>query len=266
MHTPRVQKLTAEHGATAGLEPDIGTVRDVVERIIPVGECDDLAGVVLERCQVVFVGLRLLFQLPDRGVWRDLNGVALDVDLFDFAHFLLPPVLPTAYSVIRLSQILGKSRYSSTALFPYMAQIGGVTMDIPPDEQREWIAQIYKAVGHQARIAILYGLANQQPTSDITEAAGITRGALQDHFDLMVEADVVYRPTDRASTYALTPVGQWLFDDVNRSREQLVEVAHLVEEKREEIRGDIDPALVDDDELATQLWNAVRDDVAEILD
>jgi len=103
------------------------------------------------------------------------------------------------------------------------------------------VADVFACLGHEARLAILRGLDQEESMPAVADELGMHRGTLQDHIERLIDCRLVYRPGDEARTYALTPFGDMivaqldeLVPDVERWVKQVREAEQVV---REELEG-----------------------------
>ncbi|ELY83601.1 winged helix-turn-helix domain-containing protein [Natrinema altunense] len=145
------------------------------------------------------------------------------------------------------------------------------------EDELEDLAGIYKGLSHEARLAILYGLSEDASLNQISDFLSITRGALQDHIEMLLDAELIYRPTDSGKTYDLTPLGEHLIkqledneDDVLEALEELEEAeTRLEEDYQAQLSGVEDEDLVDDKKLErkihTEKWEEVAEKIRNLL-
>lgn len=141
------------------------------------------------------------------------------------------------------------------------------------DVDRERIAAVFKGVAHSTRLAALRGVEQGLSMTDVAEQLGVTGGTVQDHFQRLVDANLLYRPEDGPQTYALTPMGEYIIDLLEEHGANLADAAAAYEEAEDAVReeyADVDELPIEesavDRAVQTAAWDGVRDDVATILD
>ena len=133
----------------------------------------------------------------------------------------------------------------------------------------EEIADIYKALGNESRIQILFQLYNGNPVSELTDELDITRSGLQKHIEQMIDAHLLYRPVDSDKTYALTTLGEFFLHDINENQEKVGAVLDKYQSQLNELRGEEEETLERMEEagvntkelenkLQAQAWNQVN--------
>ena len=143
-------------------------------------------------------------------------------------------------------------------------------MDLSKSD-RDTLAALFTGVSHSARIAILQGLAEGKPLTDLVDDVAVTRGTLQTHVERMIESDLVYRPTESGETYALTPFGEWLLALIETKTPVLLEAAAVLDEQQDEIESSLEDAGVAMDEstrertVHTQKWEETIGEIQSIL-
>ena len=144
--------------------------------------------------------------------------------------------------------------------------------------EMEELARIYQGFSHPARIAVLVAIDSGLNLKEASDFLDIKRPSLQDHVDKLVEAELVYRPSDGA-TYQLTPMGEYFMDRLVKEREYILEALELLDEEEEELRGAKEPELkeldeydipIDEKELErqihTQKWEDLGKKIQEMID
>jgi len=141
---------------------------------------------------------------------------------------------------------------------------------VEPGEIEE-IADIYKALGNESRIQILFQLYNGNPVSELTDELDITRSGLQKHIEQMIDAHLLYRPVDSDKTYALTTLGEYFIDDINENQEKIESVLNRFQTRLNELREEEEETLERMEEagvntkelenkLQAQAWNEVNEE------
>lgn len=139
------------------------------------------------------------------------------------------------------------------------------------EEERAWLAELYTGVAHPYRIALLDGLAAGESVPSVADRVGTTRGTLQNHLERLIDSDLVYRPED-GSTYAVTPLGEYMVDRAEADADELGSIVELVEAAEEEAVEELAPAedILGEDEwerkLHTRKWETAKEEVAALLD
>jgi DNA-binding MarR family transcriptional regulator len=145
------------------------------------------------------------------------------------------------------------------------------------EDELEDLAGIYKGLSHEARLAILYGLNEDASLNQISGFLSITRGALQDHIEMLLDAELIYRPTDSGKTYDLTPLGEHLIKQLEDNEDEILEALEELEEAETELEEDYqaqlsgveDDDLVDDKKLErkihTEKWKEVTEKIRNLL-
>lgn len=134
------------------------------------------------------------------------------------------------------------------------------------------LAELYTGISHEARIAILYGLAEGTSMTVIADELGVTRGTLQNHVERMISSELVYRPSDSGESYALTPLGRSLLRFVEEERSDLVTALSILEDAESEVRDQFDASELPLDErtvektIHTEKWEQVEEEIAGLLE
>lgn len=144
--------------------------------------------------------------------------------------------------------------------------------------EMEELARIYQGFSHSARIAVLVAIDSGLNLKEASDFLDIKRPSLQDHVDKLVEAELVYRPSDGA-TYLLTPMGEYFMDRLVKEREYILEALELLDEEEEELRAAKEPEMkeldeydvpIDEKELErqihTQKWEDLDGKIQEMID
>ncbi|MEM2111583.1 MAG: hypothetical protein QXX08_06870 [Candidatus Bathyarchaeia archaeon] len=112
--------------------------------------------------------------------------------------------------------------------------------------EKEFLARLFDAIGHPARIFTLESLEKGKTPVEIAEKLGIKRGALQAHLDKLMQADLIWQdPNDQSERYLVQPLGSKTLEVIKQvSRElkvdQLLQAFKKIEDQlpkfeREEI-------------------------------
>lgn len=141
----------------------------------------------------------------------------------------------------------------------------------------EELARIYQGFSHPARIAVLVAIDSGLNLNEASEFLGIKRPSLQDHVDKLVEAELVYRPSDGA-TYRLTPLGDYFMDRLTEERESILEALDLIDSEEDELWNQKTPdqkeleeydVPIDEGKLErqihTQKWEKLSEKIDELL-
>lgn len=137
-------------------------------------------------------------------------------------------------------------------------------------EKRERLASVFSGVAHPYRIAVLSGLAAGESLPDVAEEVGTTRGTLQHHVETLIDAELVYR--SEGGDFAATPLGEYVLAVLRRSGQDIAEVLDILEEGREKVEQELEPArdVLDESEwerkLHTRKWEQVKDELEESLE
>lgn len=122
------------------------------------------------------------------------------------------------------------------------------------------LAEVYKSLGNETRIAVLFQLKEGESVSPLTDELGITRSGLQKNIERLIDAGLVYRPVDSDQTYKLTSLGEYFVDEIHNEQEHVEDVLGdfrtRLEELREEEQETLDrmeDAGVDTKELENKL-------------
>ena len=146
-----------------------------------------------------------------------------------------------------------------------------ISMDLSQSD-REQLASLFTGVSHSARIAILYGLDDEKPLTEIADDVDVTRGTLQNHVERMIDSDLVYRPSEDSRTYALTAFGEHVLELIDQEAEQLLEAAALVDEEAASIMDSLETAGVSMDDTTrertvhTQKWEETIEELRDMLE
>lgn len=140
--------------------------------------------------------------------------------------------------------------------------------------EMEELARNYQGFSHPARIAVLVAIDSELNLNEASEFLGIKRPSLQDHVDKLVDAELVYRPSDGA-TYKLTPLGEYFLERLTEERETILEALDLIDEEEEDLRSEKMPEIkelekydvpIDEKELERQIHTQKWEDLGEKVD
>jgi len=145
------------------------------------------------------------------------------------------------------------------------------------EQELEHLASVYKGLSHEARLAILHGLNKNASLNQISDFLSITRGALQDHIEMLLKAELIYRPTESGTTYSLTPLGEHIVKKIEEDEDNILQVleeledveTRLEEDYQAQLSGVEDEDLVDDKKLErkihTEKWEEVAEKIRNLL-
>lgn len=105
-------------------------------------------------------------------------------------------------------------------------------------DELENLAMVFEGVYRTPRLAVLLGLYEGEDVGEIVEQLDISRPGLQRNIDAMVEAELVYRPSEDGP-YALTPLGEDLAEWVDEKADEILDVLEEVEEEEEKVREEV---------------------------
>lgn len=155
--------------------------------------------------------------------------------------------------------------------------MGLMGLDDHTEDDLKRLADVYQGLSYWARLAILIGIDEGKNLNEIADFVGITRGAMQDHMEKLLNAELIYKPDEPGTTYALTPLGEFYIDRIKEDSEligeSLDQLAEAEEEVGEEYQEELD--ILADSELAdqkkvgekinTKKWEKAMDRVRSIL-
>lgn len=139
------------------------------------------------------------------------------------------------------------------------------------------LANIYQGLSYWVRLVILVGLSNDRSLNTISDHVDITRGAMQDHIETLLDADLIYRPDEQGTTYALTPLGDFYLNRLESDLEIVLPAVErltaarkgVTDEHAEELEVLSNSDLTDvselEDQLDTKTWETVSEDVRSLL-
>jgi DNA-binding MarR family transcriptional regulator len=110
--------------------------------------------------------------------------------------------------------------------------------------KREFLARLFDAIGHPARIFTLESLEKGKNPVEIAEELGIKRGALQAHLDKLMQADLIWQdPNDQSERYLVQPLGSKTLEVIKQvSRElkvdQLLQAFKKIEDRFPKLEGE----------------------------
>lgn len=131
---------------------------------------------------------------------------------------------------------------------------------------REVVADIFACLGHEARLAILAGLRDDQSMTAIASDVGMQRGSLQDHIERVIDCGLVYRPETGDQTYALTPLGRYLLEVVEDEGETVVSVLRRHDEHAQRIRESLEEVALSETERERAVTRETWEQLAEGFD
>lgn len=152
-----------------------------------------------------------------------------------------------------------------------------MSLDSHSEDDLKDLAGVYKGLSHEARLAILFGLSEGASLNDVSEFLDITRGALQDHIHMLLDAELIYRPTDSNRTYNLTPLGEHFVEKLEKDEDTVIQALQeledveqdLEEDYREQLSGLQDSDLVDENtvkkKVHTEKWEKVAGKIWDLL-
>lgn len=137
------------------------------------------------------------------------------------------------------------------------------------DAKLELLAELFDALGHEARLAVLQGLYEDVSMIEVADQVGMQRGSLQSHIDRLIRANLVYRPEESGVTYRLTPLGELAVEAVNQEGETVISLLEDMATVEKEIRLDFEQVPLDGAELekavSRELWNRLEEKQFERL-
>jgi DNA-binding transcriptional ArsR family regulator len=152
-----------------------------------------------------------------------------------------------------------------------------MSLDSHSEEDLQDLAGVYKGLSHEARLAILFGLSEDASLNEVSDFLGITRGALQDHIQMLLEAELIYRPEDSPRTYQLTPLGEYFVEQLEKDEDTIIEALQELEKAEQELEDDYrsqlaeleDSDLVDENKVEkkvhTEKWEQAAGKVWNLL-
>jgi DNA-binding transcriptional ArsR family regulator len=105
------------------------------------------------------------------------------------------------------------------------------------------LAEVYKSLGNETRLAVLFQLEQGESVSPLTEELDITRSGLQKNIERLIDAGLVYRPTDSDQTYKLTSLGEYFVNEVYREKTHVEDVLEDFRNRLEELREEEEETL-----------------------
>ncbi|NUB91103.1 helix-turn-helix transcriptional regulator [Haloterrigena sp. SYSU A121-1] len=138
-------------------------------------------------------------------------------------------------------------------------------------ERWETLANLFTAVAHPVRVAILESLVvdEDRPLTEVADAFDYSRSAIQKHVETLERAEVMYRPEESGKTYALTPFGQYLGTLLVRDGDTLDEAMHRADEAENEAEEEFADVPLGDAAMkkavAERKWELVGDNLEEEL-
>ncbi|NUC74781.1 helix-turn-helix transcriptional regulator [Haloterrigena sp. SYSU A558-1] len=127
------------------------------------------------------------------------------------------------------------------------------------DDLDRWerLAELFTAVSHKVRIAILASLYadEERPLTEVGDAFDYSRSAIQKHVDTLVEVDAVYRPQDDDRAYALTPLGRYLAKLVVEDGDELYTAIRRVSEAADDAVEEFSDVPLDESSMEKAVNN-----------
>jgi len=143
----------------------------------------------------------------------------------------------------------------------------------------EAVSSLFQGLAHEARLALLLGIYQDKSLNEIADFLDITRGAMQDHIEKLVDTDLLYRPEESGKTYDLTPFGTFFVEFLLENEETLVYAIdqlsvneEKVEEAVGEVRTQVEESEVDFSEkdwerkIHSKKWQQAWDEIEKILE
>lgn len=136
------------------------------------------------------------------------------------------------------------------------------------DEDRDRLASLFKGVAHSSRIALLEGLASGGSVGDVADELGVSYGTLQDHLNILLREDLIYRPDESGQRYMVTAIGEYFIRLFEEDGPELVRVVRQVEEIGTAVRKDFETVAdlpLDESEIDraihTETWKRAMDEI-----
>lgn len=134
----------------------------------------------------------------------------------------------------------------------------------------EQIAGVFKGIGHPARIAILQAVNEGEPLTEAADRVEMSRGALQDHQQILLREGLMFRPTDTDSDFELSPLGTYIVQLLAEDGDWIAECIARAEDFEDEIRDEQTGGSglpVDEAELEraiqTETWRRLQEELDE---
>lgn len=141
------------------------------------------------------------------------------------------------------------------------------------DQDRDRVAALFKGIAHPTRIAIMYGIRDEESMVAVADQAGVSRGTVQDHAEMLRDAHLIYRPSEEGRRYGLTPLGEFILELLDESGEELAEAVERVEDEEASVGeryADISDLPLDERDVEravhTEAWESVWTKIADMLD
>ena len=131
------------------------------------------------------------------------------------------------------------------------------------------LQSVYKALGNETRLKILVQIDEGKPVSGVAD--DISRSGLQKHVEVLIDAELVYRPVESGRSYRLTALGQVFLEKVRQDKVVVDDLLHdyrtryekLCEEKADVFES-MEDADVDTSELeekiSAEVWDSLEVD------
>lgn len=130
-------------------------------------------------------------------------------------------------------------------------------------EAFEQLATVFKAVGNPSRLAILVYLAQDRDVNEVVGVMDISRSGVQKHMDRLIDHNLVYRPPEADRTYALTPLGHFFVEFVEKHGDDLMATLEAVDEAEADARAELEdvPASGSDFEklVTARMWDLIEE-------
>jgi predicted DNA-binding protein YlxM (UPF0122 family) len=143
----------------------------------------------------------------------------------------------------------------------------------------EAVSALFQGLGHEARLALLLGLYQDKSLNEVAEFLDITRGAMQDHIEKLVDTDLLFRPEESGKTYDLTPLGTFFVEFLLENEETLVDAIDQLKVEKEKVEMAVDEvrSQVDEEDVPvsekdwerkihSKKWQQAWDEIEEILE
>lgn len=133
-------------------------------------------------------------------------------------------------------------------------------------EEFERLSSVLTGLYSVPRLALLFGLHEGREVADIVDDLDISRPGLQKNIEAMIDAELVYRPSDSDSPYELTPIGHEWVEILDEEADDLFTVLDQVEREEEQVHEQLElgDLPVDEKEIEraihTRKWERLIDD------
>lgn len=137
------------------------------------------------------------------------------------------------------------------------------------------LKKYYEALSNEHRITLLAVLEDGLEPGQITEETGISRQAVHNHINYLLDRDLIYKKGE--GSYKTTVYGRYFHRQLRENREAVSEIDRVIEEYEEEIQNRVDEKTGDLEELDlsesevqrlkdVEYWEAVEQVVEEETD